>query len=83
MNNRPNPIPSVDDEPQSRTVRLGFTFERPVTTKEAADILNEWLKNNDITPEKVALLGNIGIKYAEPQPRLGVNDRDPNGYGPR
>lgn len=22
MNNRPNPIPSVDDEPQSRTVRL-------------------------------------------------------------
>ena len=41
MNNRPNPIPSVDDEPQSRTVRVGFTFERPVTAKEAADILNE------------------------------------------
>ena len=78
-----NPIPNVDDESQSCSVQIMFTFEQPVTRAEAAENLNEWFKRNTLTPGMVRLVGSVGVCYKERQPRLGVNDRDPDGYGPR
>lgn len=78
-----NPIPSLDDETQSRQVHITFNFEKPVTTAEAADNINEWLKTHSITPKMVFLSGHIGIRYAQIQNILGEDDSDPEGYGPR
>ena len=41
MSNYRNPILDLDDEPQSRSVQITFTFEKPVTRAEAAENLNE------------------------------------------
>ncbi len=78
-----NPIVSLDDENIARKVTISFTFDEPVTKKEAADSINEWFKINCISEALVALTGDIGVKYASVQKRLGSNDKDPNGVGPR
>lgn len=78
-----NPIPSVDDEEQGRTVSIQFTFPHPVTKIEAAENINQWFKRHSLDPDAIKLTGDIGIYYRREQRRLGVNDRDPKGYGPR
>ena len=78
-----NPIISLDDEYIARKVTISFTFDKPVTKKEAAYGINEWFKTNCISEASVALTGDIGMKYANVQKRLSANDRDPNGVGPR
>ena len=78
-----NPIPSPDDEPQSRTIMIPFTFQDPVTKEEAAESINEWFKENRLPAEAIHLTGAVGLCYKTVQPRLGKNDRDPDGYGPR
>lgn len=78
-----NPIPDLDDEPQSRSITIKFFFKEPVTRSEAAENLNEWFQHNQVIPEMIMLTGNVGIYYKQTQSRLGVEDRDPKGYGPR
>lgn len=78
-----NPIPDPDDEPQSRRITIPFKFEEPVTRKEAAENINEWFRRNTLTADMVQLIGSVGLCFQQVQTRLGPNDRDPNGYGPR
>lgn len=78
-----NPVPDLDDEPQSRAVTITFRFEDPVTRSEAADNINEWFKQNRVTSDMVRLADMIGCRYKQPQSRLGENDTDPYGVGPR
>lgn len=78
-----NPVPDVDDESQSRSVQVMFTFEQPVTREEAAENLNKWFKRNTLTGDMVQLMGPVGMRYKQRQPRLGKNDSDPDGRGPR
>ena len=79
-----NPIPDPDDEMQSRTVMVPFTFSDPVTAAEAAENINEYFRRgNVLSPGHVRLTGAVGICYRQRQPSLGRNDRDPDGYGPR
>ena len=78
-----NPVPDIDDEEQSRTVTIPFTFPVPVTRAEAAENLNEWFRQNQLTAGNVKLTGHVGMCYKNVQPSLSRNDRDPNGYGPR
>ncbi len=78
-----NPIVGLADENIARKVTISFTFEEPVTKKEAADNINEWFKTNCISKASVTLTGDIGVKYENVQKRLGANDKDPNGVGPR
>lgn len=78
-----NPIVGLDDENIARKVTISFTFDEPVTKKEAADNINEWFKTNCIYETSVTLTGDIGVKYENVQKRLGANDKDPNGVGPR
>lgn len=78
-----NPIPDPNDEPQSRTIAIPFKFEQPVTREEAAENINEWFRRNTLTADMIQLTGSVGLCFQQGQPRLGRNDRDPNGYGPR
>ena len=79
-----NPIVGLGDENIARKVTISFTFDEPVTKKEAADNINEWFKKgNSISEASVTLTGDIGVKYENVQKRLGANDKDPNGVGPR
>lgn len=78
-----NPVPDMDDEPQSRSVQLVFTFEQPVTRDEAAENLNEWFKRNTLTGDMIQLRGPVGMRDTQRQPCLGANDSDPDGRGPR
>ena len=50
---------------------------------EAAENLNQWFKRHSLDPDAIKLAGDIGIYYRREQQRLGINDRDPKGYGPR
>lgn len=83
MNIYQNPIPDLDDEPESRYVKIAFHFDNPVTQAEAAENINIWFEQNQITPEMIHLDGRIGTKYVNKQNRLGTEDRDPDGYGPK
>ena len=78
-----NPIVGLADENIARKVTISFTFEESVTKKEAADNINEWFRTNCISEASVTLTGDIGVKYENVQKRLGANDKDPNGVGPR
>lgn len=78
-----NPIPSLDDEPQSCTVELRFSFDGPVTREEAARNLTEFFTVNDVKPNQIILTGQVGIRYKEKQDRLRACDSDPLGDGPR
>ena len=79
-----NPVVSLDDENIAKKVTVSFTFDEPVTKKEAADNINEWFKKgNCISEAAITLTGDIGVKYANVQRRLGFNDKDPEGIGPK
>ena len=63
-----NPIPSVDDEPQSRNVVIAFTFPESVTKKEAAAHLVKYISENGLTENAIHLVGEVTMRYATPQP---------------
>ena len=58
-----NPIPSLDDEPQSETVTLTFKFDCPATKKEAAEAIRNWIMENEIPLSIVHLTGNVSMRY--------------------
>lgn len=63
-----NPIPSLDDEPQSKEVVLKFTFQEPVTRKEAAESLTDLFRANpNIIPGQIQLVGDTTLRYEEKQ----------------
>ena len=63
-----NPIPSLDDEPQSTKVALVFNFERPVTRAEAATYITEYIKDGKLlNTTGMHLVGDVTMRYAVPQ----------------
>ena len=64
-----NPIPSLDDQYQSKKVFICFDFESPVTQEEAARGLTELIAENGgkIPKEWIKFGDNKNIRYHKGQ----------------
>lgn len=73
MSKYQNPIPSLDDEYVSTDFSMGFHFEEPMTIKDAAENLENYIKTCGLPPEWVKM-GKVSF-LESPEKLNKIKDR--------